>query len=130
MGKPGNTGLTRIIKAFGYSMKGFRAAWKHESAFRQETMLAIVMLPLAVWLGQSAVQVSLLISTVLLVVIVELINSGIEAVVDRIGDEPHKLSGRAKDLGSAAVFVALMLVIAVWTMIAVGRFAPDIFELF
>lgn len=125
MGKPGDTGITRIIKAGGYSMLGFRAAWRHESAFRQETTLAAILVPLAIWLGQSATQVSLLIGSVLLVVIVELLNSGIEAVVDRIGDEPHKLSGRAKDMGSAAVLLSVILVIIVWTTIAAERFFAD-----
>ena len=124
MAKPGDTGLTRIFKATGYSLKGFRAAWKHESAFRQETALAVTLIPFAVWLGQNAVQISLLIATLLLVVIVELLNSGIEAVVDRIGDEPHKLSGRAKDMGSAAVFLSLLLTIVVWSAVAVERFMP------
>ncbi|MCB1788072.1 MAG: diacylglycerol kinase [Gammaproteobacteria bacterium] len=124
MAKPGDTGLRRIIKAAGYSLKGFRAAWKYESAFRQETLLAVAFLPLALWLGQNAVQIALLVATLLLVVIVELLNSGIEAVVDRIGDEPHKLSGRAKDMGSAAVFLTLLLLIVVWSTVAVERFFP------
>jgi diacylglycerol kinase (ATP) len=126
MAKTGYTGLERIIKASGYSLQGFRAAWKHESAFRQETLLALVMMPLALWLGQSAVQTSLLVGTLFLVVIVELLNSGIEAVVDRIGDEPHRLSGRAKDMGSAAVFLSLLLLVVVWSMVALERFYPDL----
>ncbi len=124
MGKSGYTGLTRIIKAAGYSLQGFRAAWKHESAFRQETLIAIVLLPLAFWLGRGAVQIALLVGSLLLVVIVELLNSGIEAVVDRIGAQPHELSGRAKDLGSAAVFLTLLLMVVVWALIAVERFFP------
>jgi len=122
MGKPGYTGLTRIIKATGFSFQGFRDAWKHESAFRQESVLALALVPVAVWLGQNVVQVSLLIGTLMLVVIVELLNSGIEAVVDRISDEPHQLSGRAKDFGSAAVFLSLMLALGVWISVAVERF--------
>lgn len=94
MGKPGNQGLTRIIKAAGYSAKGFRAAWTFESAFRQEVVLTIALTPLAFLLGRTPVEISLLIASLLLVVIVELLNSGIEAVVDRVGDEPHTLSGR------------------------------------
>jgi diacylglycerol kinase (ATP) len=129
MAKPGYTGLERIIKASGYSLQGFRAAWKHESAFRQETLLALVFMPLALWLGQSAVQTALLVGTLFLVVIVELLNSSIEAVVDRIGDEPHRLSGRAKDMGSAAVFLSLLLLVVVWSMVALERFYPD-FALF
>jgi diacylglycerol kinase (ATP) len=125
MAKSGYTGLERIIKASGYSLQGIRAAWKHESAFRQEVLLALVFLPLAICLGQNAVQISLLIGVLFLVLIVELLNSSIEAVVDRIGDEPHRLSGRAKDMSSAAVFLSLLLAIVVWSMIAVERFFPD-----
>jgi diacylglycerol kinase (ATP) len=124
MAKPGYTGFTRIIKAAGYSLRGFRAAWKHESAFRQETLLAAILIPFAIWLGQNATQIALLVGTLFLVVIVELLNSAIEAVVDRVSDEHHKLSGRAKDMGSAAVFVALALTAVVWTGIAVERFFP------
>jgi diacylglycerol kinase (ATP) len=126
MAKPGYTGLKRIRKASGYSLLGFRAAWKHESAFRQETLLALVCLPLAIWLGQNAVQISLLVGVLFLVLIVELLNSSIEAVVDRIGDEPHKLSGRAKDMASSAVFLSLLLTAVVWSMIAVERFFPGL----
>ena len=126
MGKPGHTGIKRIILAAGFSYQGFKAAWKYESAFRQEVFLTAVLLPVAIALGRSALETALLISTLFLVVIVELLNSGIEAVVDRIGDEPHKLSGRAKDMGSAAVFLSLVLVFVVWTMIAIERFFPDI----
>jgi len=125
MAKPGYTGLTRIIKATGYSLQGFRAAWKHESAFRQETLLAAVLVPFAIWLGQDATQIALLVGTLFLVVIVELLNSAIEAVVDRVSDDHHKLSGRAKDMGSAAVFVSLALTGVVWATIAVERFVPS-----
>ena len=121
MAKPGYQGLTRIIKAAGYSAKGFRAAWKYESAFRQEVVLTATLIPLAFLLGRNPVEVGLLIASLLLVVIVELLNSGIEAVVDRIGDEPHQLSGRAKDLGSAAVFVALILTLVLWVSVAMDR---------
>ena len=122
MPKPGATGLTRIIHAFGYSMKGFRAAFKHESAFRQEVALFVVLVPIAVWLGRSSFEYILLIGSLLLVLIVELLNSAVEAVVDRIGDEMHKLAGRAKDMGSAAVFVSLANVFLVWGLVAYGRF--------
>ncbi len=118
MSKPGATGLTRIINAFGYSMKGFRAAFKYESAFRQEVVLILVLLPLVYWLGQSVLEYILLVGSLLLVLIVELLNSAIEAVVDRIGDEHHKLAGRAKDMGSAAVFVSLLNVVFIWGLIA------------
>ncbi len=129
MAKPGYTGLKRIIKASGNSLQGFRAAWKYESAFRQETLLVLVLLPLAIWLGQNAVQISLLIGVLFLVLIVELLNSSIEAVVDRIGEEPHRLSGRAKDIASSAVFLSLLLMAVVWSMIALERFYPN-FALF
>jgi len=122
MAKPGYQGVTRIIKAAGYSAKGFRAAWKYESAFRQEVVLTATLIPLAFLLGRNPGEVGLLIASLLLVVIVELLNSGIEAVVDRVGDEPHQLSGRAKDLGSAAVFVALILTLVLWVSVAMDRF--------
>ena len=125
MGKPGNTGLRRIVNATFFSMAGLRAAWLHESAFRQETVLCAVLIPTAFWLGQTAVERSLLIGSCLLVLIVELLNSGVEAVVDRVGEEQHRLSGRAKDLGSAAVFVSLALVLVVWGLIAWSRFGPS-----
>lgn len=117
MAKPGRTGLARIVAATGYSLKGLRAALRHEAAFRQELVLALVLLPLALWLGQDGVQRALLAAPVLLVLVVELINSAIEAVVDRLGDEWHELAGRAKDLGSAAVFVSLLLLVLVWGLV-------------
>lgn len=123
MPKPGKTGLTRIIHAFGYSMKGFKAAFKYESAFRQEVALLVVLVPAAIWLGQSSTEHIFLIGSLLLVLIVELLNSAVEAVVDRIGDEMHKLAGRAKDMGSAAVFVSLVNVFLVWGFVAYDRFS-------
>ena len=117
MAKPGATGLTRIIHAYGYSMKGLRAAFINESAFRQEALLALLLTPLAFWLGTNAIEYILLIGSVLLVLVVELLNSAIETVVDRVGEEHHELSGRAKDIGSAAVFVSLCLVALVWGLI-------------
>lgn len=116
MGKTGVTGLKRIINAFGYSMKGLRAAFKHESAFRQELALLVILLPLAILLGQNIVDYSILIGSLLLVLIVELLNSAVETVVDRIGDEHHELAGRAKDMGSAAVFISLVNVVVIWSM--------------
>ena len=116
MGKTGVTGLKRIINAFGYSMKGLRAAFKHESAFRQELALLVMLLPLAILLGQNIVDYSILIGSLLLVLIVELLNSAVETVVDRIGDEHHELAGRAKDMGSAAVFISLLNVAVIWSM--------------
>lgn len=122
MAKPGKTGLTRIMNAFGYSMKGMRAALRYESAFRQEAALFVVLLPAAFWLGQTALHYILLVCSLLLVLIVELLNSAIEAVVDRIGDEHHELAGRAKDMGSAAVFISLTNVTFIWAVIAYLRF--------
>ena len=120
MAKPGATGITRIINATGYSMKGLKSAWINEAAFRQELILILLLMPLAFWLGDSLNQILLLIVISWLVVIVEVINSAVEAVVDRIGSEHHELSGRAKDLGSAAVFIALALNALVWGAL-VGR---------
>jgi len=122
MAKPGATGLTRIINAYGYSMKGLRAAFVNESAFRQEFVLALVLTPLAIWLGSNAIEYILLIGSALLVLVVELLNSAIEAVVDRIGDEHHDLSGRAKDIGSAAVLISLCIVALVWGLIIFQRY--------
>ncbi|WP_374963248.1 diacylglycerol kinase [Spongiibacter tropicus] len=121
MNKPGRTGLWRILDATRYSQKGLRAAWQHEEAFRQECMLAALMLPLAFWLGNTALERSVLIIPVLLVVIVELINSAIEAAIDRIGPDRHPLSGQAKDIGSAAVFISLLLCATVWGMLIIER---------
>lgn len=122
MAKPGKTGLTRIIAAYGYSMQGIRAALKHEAAFRQEMLLAIILIPLAFFVTQDSVKLALLISTPLLVLVVEILNSAIEAVVDRFGEEHHELSGRAKDMGSAAVFFALLIVAVVWGAILFETF--------
>ena len=119
--KPGDTGLTRIVKATSYSILGIRAAWRHEAAFRQECMLVAIMVPAAFGLGESAMQTAILIATGLLVLLVELLNSAIEAVVDRIGHDDHDLSGKAKDLGSAAVFFALCLAGLIWTATVVDR---------
>ncbi len=123
MSKPGKTGVARIIDAFGYSMKGFAATWKYEAAFRQEVGLAIVLIPTAFWLAQSHIELILLISSVFWVLMAELANSSVEAVVDRTGSERHELSGRAKDIGSALVFVSLVLLAIVWGIIAFNRFA-------
>lgn len=108
------SGITRIIKAAGYSWKGLKAAWKNEAAFRQETILVIVAIIIACWLDVTPITRMLLIGSVVLVMIVEIINSAIEAVVDRIGSDYHELSGRAKDMGSAAVLIALLFALATW----------------
>lgn len=112
-----NTGIKRIILAGGYSIAGLKAAFRHEAAFRQEVMLALILIPLSFWLNIETTQRLVLVSVVVLVLIAELINSAIEAIVDRIGSEHHELSGRAKDIGSAAVFISLALMIYVWATV-------------
>ncbi|EOU9539883.1 diacylglycerol kinase [Cronobacter dublinensis] len=107
-------GLTRIINAAGYSWKGLRAAWKNEAAFRQEAVAVIAAIIIACWLDVDPMTRVMLISSVMLVMIVEILNSAIEAVVDRIGPEFHELSGRAKDMGSAAVLMSIILALVVW----------------
>lgn len=120
----GRTGIIRVLFATRHSAAGLAAAWRHESAFRQELVLALVMLPAAWWLGTGWIERSLLIGTVALVLIVELLNSGIEAVVDRISLDLHELSKRAKDYGSAAVMLALLLCGGVWAAALWNRFMP------
>ena len=110
----GRTGLDRIVRAAGYSMDGLALAYRGESAFRQETWAAVLLLPAAFWLGRSWVEVALLAGSVLLVLIVELLNSGIEAAIDRVSYELHDLSKRAKDLASAAVLLSLLLCAGIW----------------
>ncbi len=123
MNKPGNTGFRRVINATIYSAQGFAHAWRYEAAFRQELVLTVLLMPVAIWLGQNTVERVLLIACCLLVLIVELLNSAIEAVVDRFGGEHNELSGRAKDLGSAAVSLSLLLVPLIWGGVAWQRFA-------
>lgn len=113
----GKTGLVRLWNAFGYSLAGFRAAYKHEDAFRQEVLLAIILVPMALYVPVGYLGKALMIGSVLLVIIVELLNSAIEATVDRISLENHDLAKRAKDIGSAAVLVSLINVIAVWALV-------------
>lgn len=115
------TGLNRLWHAAGYSLAGLRAGWG-EKAFRQEVCLAAVLLPLAFWLGRSWVETALLAATVVLVLVTELLNSGLEAAIDRIGPELHDLSKRAKDMGSAAVLLSLLLCGAVWAAALYQRF--------
>jgi diacylglycerol kinase (ATP) len=122
MAKPGNTGITRLLNATRYSAQGITSAWKSEEAFRQELTLMLLMIPAAFWLGKNAVEYALLIGSCLLVVIVELLNSAVESVVDRISNELHPLSGQAKDMGSAAVLFSLLIVISTWGLIALERF--------
>ena len=115
-------GLSRMWHATGYSIAGLRAGWG-ETAFRQEALTAIVLLPAAVWLGQQWVEVALLAATVVLVLIVELLNSSVEAAIDRVGPEWHDLSKRAKDMGSAAVLISLLLCSGVWSAALWHRFS-------
>lgn len=126
MRKPGRRGVARLVDATRYSMHGFRAAWRHEEGFRQESMLLLIMTPLAVWLAEDITQFLLLILSCALVLLAEMLNSALESVVDRIGTENHPLSGQAKDRGSAAVFVTLMLVLVVWGGVAWQRFGPSL----
>ncbi|MCF6254139.1 MAG: diacylglycerol kinase [Thiomicrorhabdus sp.] len=121
--KSPHTGLKRVWFAMGYSWKGMQASWQHEAAFRQELVLCVLLLPVAFWLGQTVLEVVALIAVLFLVLIVELLNSAIESVVDRIGDEYHELSGRAKDQGSAAVLLALFMAILVWGGVIYQRWA-------
>lgn len=118
----GRTGLDRIVRATGYSMAGLAMAYRGESAFRQEFWLAVILLPSAFWLGRSWVEVALLAGSVLLVLIVELLNSSIEAAIDRISFEMHDLSRRAKDLASAAVLLSLLLCGGIWLAALWQRF--------
>ena len=116
----GKTGLTRVWNAFHYSMAGRAAAYRNEDAFRQEVWLAAVLVPLALWLPASGIGKALMIASVLLVILVELVNSAVEAAVDRISFEQHHLAKRAKDIGSAAVFVALVNAVVVWGLVLFG----------
>ncbi|MDH5434727.1 MAG: diacylglycerol kinase [Gammaproteobacteria bacterium] len=119
MAKPGKNGIKRIIDATGYSIKGLKAAWQHEAAFRQEVVLFIIGIPLAWWLAETDSQFLWLILPLFILILAELVNSAIEAVVDRISDEHHELSGRAKDIGSAMVMVSLVFLAVVWLVILI-----------
>lgn len=118
----GRTGFDRVIRAAGYSMDGLQIAYRGESAFRQEVWAAVLLLPAAFWLGGSWIEVALLVGSVLLVLIVELLNSGIEAAIDRVSYELHDLSKRAKDLASAAVLLSLLLCCGIWVAALWHRF--------
>ena len=119
MANGGNTGITRIINATRYSWQGLCAAYRHEEAFRQETWLCLLLVPLGLYYGDGGVEKALLVGSVLLLPLVEILNSALEAVVDRIGDEQHELSGRAKDMGSAAVALAILLMASTWLLVLV-----------
>jgi diacylglycerol kinase (ATP) len=114
-------GIARVMRALGASVHGLVGAFREEAAFRQELALAALVIPLGLWLGHSGVERALLIAPVVLILIVELLNSAIEATVDRIGFERHKLAGLAKDIGSAAVFMSFVLLTAVWLLVLLGR---------
>ncbi len=109
-----HTGLRRISNAIGYSWQGLKACYQHEAAFRQELLLCLVLMPIALWLGDNGIERALMIGSLFLIVIVELLNSSIEAVVDRTGTEFHELSGRAKDIGSAAVLISIVNASVIW----------------
>jgi diacylglycerol kinase (ATP) len=114
-------GMTRVLRALGASLRGLAGAFRDEAAFRQELAFAAVVIPLGLWLGHSGIERALLIAPVLLILIVELVNSAIEATVDRIGFERHALAGLAKDIGSAAVLMSFVLLTAVWLLVLLGR---------
>jgi len=115
----GKTGIKRLANAFTYSVAGTLAAFKHEDAFRQEVFLGSLLIPLAIYLGQTVIEQALMITSILLIIIVELLNSSVEATVDRISVKRHKLSKRAKDIGSAAVFFSLINAAVIWFLILV-----------
>ena len=115
----GKTGLRRLMNAFGYSIAGTLAAFKHEDAFRQEVILAVVLTPVALYFGETAIHQALMIGSLLFIIIVELLNSSIEATVDRISVKHHKLAKRAKDIGSAAVFFSLINAAIIWFLLLV-----------
>ena len=115
----GKTGIRRLVNAFGYSIAGTLAAFKHEDAFRQEVILSAILTPVAIYYGEAAIDQALMISSLLLIIIVELLNSSIEATVDRISVKHHKLAKRAKDIGSAAVFFSLINAVVIWFLILV-----------
>ena len=121
--KPGHTGLRRIQAATRFSLRGLRSAWRGEAAFRQECVAAIVLTPAAFLLAETLTQAALLLAVLGLVLVTELLNSALEAAVDRIGETPHELSARAKDMGSAAVFVSLTIAGATWALVALDRFS-------
>lgn len=111
------TGITRLLRAFGYSFQGFRHAWREEAAFRQELLLSLAVIPAGLYLGRSGVERALLVSPMLLILVVEILNSAVEAVVDRSGTDRHPLAGMAKDMGSAAVMLSFALLGTVWLLV-------------
>ena len=122
MGNKNESLIGHIKNAFKYTFAGLETAWKNELAFRGEVVVAIIMVPLGLWLGRSAVEKALLTASILLILLTELLNSALEAVVDRIGPQKHDLSKRAKDMGSAAAFISMITAALVWIIIALERF--------
>ena len=119
MPKPGRSGISRLFYATGYSIKGYKAAWVHEATFRQEVVLFCLLTPIAFWVAENTTEIILLIGSLFIVLIVELLNSAVEAIVDQVTQEYAELAGRAKDLGSAAVMLSILLVFVVWFLIAI-----------
>ncbi|MDP9065092.1 MAG: diacylglycerol kinase [Pseudomonadota bacterium] len=115
------TGITRLIRAFGYSLQGFRSAWREETAFRQEVALSVLVIPAGIYLGNSGVERALLVLPMLFILVVECLNSALEAVVDRHGAERHHLAGMAKDMGSAAVLLSFILLATMWLLVLSDR---------
>ena len=122
MQKRSRTGWRRLVDAVVYSVHGFQDAWRHEAAFRQECAMVVLLLPVAFWLGADATQRCLLVFSLMGIPLVELLNSAVEAAIDRIGPEVHELSGRAKNLGSAAVMLSILIMALIWGIIAWDRF--------
>ncbi len=121
MAKPGKTGFSRLFDAFGYSWLGYKAGYKNEAAFREELFLGVLLAPTAIYFAETSIELAVLLGSLFLVLITELLNSGIEAIVDRVSDEHHELSGRAKDLGAAAVMTSLINVIVIWSIIFIPK---------
>jgi diacylglycerol kinase (ATP) len=122
MGDGTNRGFKRLVNAFYYSMAGFKATWINEEAFRQEILVGIIVVPAGFFIGETGTQRAILIGSYLVIPLVELLNSAIEAVVDRVGMERHELSGRAKDIGSASVFLSICTAVIMWALIIWERF--------
>ena len=122
MGDGTNKGFKRLVNAFFYSVAGFKAAWKNEEAFRQEIMAGIIIVPAGLFLGETGTQRALLVLSFLIIPLVELLNTAVEATVDRVGMEKHELAGRAKDLGSASVFLSIFIAAIVWMLVLFDRF--------
>ncbi len=118
----GKQGLTRLINAIGYSRDGLRAAWQNEAAFREETLLALIAIPLGLWLGETGMERALLLGSILFILIVEILNSAVEAVVDKASPEKNELAKRAKDMGSAAVLLSLLNAVLIWSCVLLPHY--------